>query len=404
MFLVLKRLLMRPLRPLGILACACIAALSAQERIVLATSTILDGKGSVLKNQQIVIEGSRIRSVGTGSALATYDLRGLTVMPGWIDTHIHLDRYFDEHQVMAPEGKDPREIAVVHAAENAWITMQAGFTTVQSLGSPIDAIIRDRINNGALPGPRVLTSLQPITNRSGPPDALRALVRKLKSDGADVVKLFAKRNDDAMTEQQIEAVCNEARGVGLRAVAHAIEAPVGKMVIRAGCSSIEHGYNADDEELDLMAQHSVYFDPNFLVLHNYLDHKTSFTYGPAMLDWFARLTKDAAEVLPRARKRSIRVALGSDAVAGAHGRNSEEIVYRVVEGKDRPMDAIISATSVAAQSLGLQQRIGSISPGMEADLIATESNPLDDITAVRHVLFVMKGGRVYKNLVQALKR
>src|SRR5438552_3084619 len=104
---VLKRLLMRPLRPIGILACACIVVLPAQERIVLATSTILDGKGSVLKNQQIVIEGSRIWSVGTGNALATYDLRGLTVMPGWIDTHIHLDRYFDEHQVMAPEGKDP---------------------------------------------------------------------------------------------------------------------------------------------------------------------------------------------------------------------------------------------------------------------------------------------------------
>ena len=379
---------------------ALVAALPAQERIVLATSTILDGKGGILKNQQIVIEGSRIQSVGTSSGTATFDLRGLTVMPGWIDTHIHLTRHFDENHIMAPEGKDKPEVDAVFGAENAWITLQAGFTTVQSLGSPIDALIRDRINRGALPGPRVLTSLQPITNRSGAPEVLRTLVRRLKNDGADVVKFFAKRNDDAMTDQQIEAVCSEARAVGLRAVAHAIEAPVGKAVIQAGCSAVEHGYNADDEELGLMAQRGVYFDPNFLVLHNYLDHKTSFTYGPEMLNWFARLTRDAADVLPRARKRNVRIVFGSDAVAGALGRNAEEFIYRVRDGRDSPMDAIVSATSAAAQSLGLQQRIGSISPGLEADLIATEANPLDDISAVRRVVFVMRGGRIYKNLVR----
>ena len=279
----------------GILAIAFIAALPAQERIVVATSTILDGKGAILKNQQIVIEGSRIQSIGTNSGTVTYDLRGLTVMPGWIDTHIHLTRHFDENHVMAPEGKDKPEVDAVFGAENAWLTLQAGFTTVQSLGSPIDALVRDRINRGALPGPRVLTSLQPITNRSGAPEVLRTLVRRLKNEGADVVKLFAKRNDDAMSEQQIDAVCGEARAVGLRAVAHAIEAPVGKVVIQAGCSAVEHGYNADDEELDLMAHRGVYFDPNFLVLHNYLDQKSSFTYGPEMLNWFARLIRDAAD-------------------------------------------------------------------------------------------------------------
>src|SRR5262249_29687720 len=137
------------------------ALAGAQTRIVLQTSTILDGKGGVLKDRQIAIQGSKIESVAAGKGAVTYDLPGLTVMPGWIDTHVHLDSHFDEHHKMA-DGN-----SALDTAENAWLTLQAGFTTIQSLGAEIDKPVRDRIAQGGLPGPRVLTSLRGITEKTG---------------------------------------------------------------------------------------------------------------------------------------------------------------------------------------------------------------------------------------------
>ena len=126
---------------------------------MLDTSTLLDGKGGTLKNQQIVIDGSRIRSVGAGKAPATYDLRGLTVMPGWIDTHVHLSWHFDANHKLVNQSEPPQTSAL-YTAENAWLTLQGGFTTVQSVGAAIDADVRDRVAEGSLPGPRILTSIR----------------------------------------------------------------------------------------------------------------------------------------------------------------------------------------------------------------------------------------------------
>ncbi len=124
------------------------AGVVSAQSIVLQTSTILDGKGGTLRNQQIVVEGSKISAVKSGSGRATYDLRGLTVMPGWIDTHVHVNWHFDaEHKLMNSPREDPKS-AALYSAENAWVTLQGGFTTVQSVGAPIDLDVRDRINNG----------------------------------------------------------------------------------------------------------------------------------------------------------------------------------------------------------------------------------------------------------------
>src|SRR5216683_127721 len=161
-------------------------------RIVLQTGTILDGKGGVLKNQQIVIEGSRIQSVQAGTLPATYDLRGLTVMPGWIDTHVHLNWHFDGAHKLINRGDTPQNSAL-YTAENAWLTLEGGFTTVQSLGAQVDVDVRDRIKLGSLPGPRILTSVRQITDQSGTPEAIRELVRKTQAEGADVIKLFATK-------------------------------------------------------------------------------------------------------------------------------------------------------------------------------------------------------------------
>src|SRR5471032_920153 len=377
------------------------AAPACAQPIVLQTSTILDGKGGVLKNRQIVIDGSRILSVTPGKARATHDLRGLTVMPGWIDTHVHLSWHFDANHKLV-NGREPPEDAARFTAENARLTLEGGFTTVQSVGAEIDKVIRDRIAAGEIAGPRVLTSLRQINDRSGTPDAIRELVRKTKADGADLIKIFATTGmsaggNQSMSDEQIQAACGEAKAQGLRTLVHAIGAAGAKAAILAGCTAIEHGSYVDDAALDLMARHGTYFDPNFLVLHNYLDNGSSFDFTEASFASLEKAIEPTGEILRRARARHVKVVFGTDAVAGAHGRNAEEFVYRVRDAHDKPMDALMSATSVSAESLGLGKEIGAVAPGFQADLVATIVNPMDDITAVRRVVFVMKAGKIYKN-------
>lgn len=392
---------MKTLWTLTLAAAACLA----QPRIVLQTSTILDGKGGVLKNQEIVIEGSHIQSLSAGNAKPDYDLRGLTVMPGWIDTHIHLNWHMDANNKSVNSGGKPEDMALATAGD-AWITLLGGFTTVQSVGALIDGPVRDFVARGLLPGPRILTSLRQIQgmnqDKTRPdPEALRELVRKIKQEGADLIKLFATTGlgaggDQSMTDEQIQAVCGEAKAVGLRAVVHAIGDAGARAAVLAGCTSIEHGTFVKDETLDLMAQHGTFFDPNLLVLHNYLDNRQSYTFNAASLATLEKGIAPTEDVLRRARAHHVKVVFGTDAVAGSHGRNAEEFIYRVRDAHDKPMDEVMSATSVSAESLGLGREIGTVAPGFQADLVAVEGNPLEDITAVRRVVFVMKAGKIYR--------
>ena len=273
---------------------------------------------------------------------------------------------------------------------------------MQSVGAAIDGPVRDRINRGLLPGPRVLTSLRQITNRSGDPDALRALVRQTKQEGADVIKLFATSGlgaggDQTMSDAQIEATCGEARAQGLRSVVHAIGDKGARASVLAGCTAIEHGPFVTDETFDLMALRGTFFDPNLLVLHNYLDNRAGFpAFTEQTLATLEKGIAPMADALRRARAKKVKIVFGTDAVAGAHGRNAEEFIYRVKEAGEKPMDVLVSATSLSATSLGLGDRIGVIAVGYAADIVATDGNPIDDITAVRRVRFVMKGGKVYR--------
>jgi imidazolonepropionase-like amidohydrolase len=390
------------------IACAAAAGAPAQ-RIVLDAGLILDGRGGTLRNQQIAVNGTKIESVAPGKAAASYDLRRLTVMPGWIDTHVHLNWHFDAaHKYNGGRGDRPEDIALF-TAENAWLTLQGGFTTVQSVGAAIDGVVRDRIQSGALPGPRIVTSLRQINERSGDPEAIREMVRRTKAEGGDLIKIFATTGmsaggNQSMSDEQIQAACGEAKSLGLRTLVHAIGAAGAKAAVLAGCTAIEHGSYVDDATLDLMAQHGTYFDPNFLVLHNYLDNRASFDFPAASFASLENAIAPTAGILRHARARRVKIVFGTDAVAGAHGRNAEEFVYRVRDAGDAPMDVIVSATSMAAESLGMQQTFGAVAPGLEADLVAVEGNPLDDITAVRRVVFVMKGGKVYRNTLRVNAR
>jgi imidazolonepropionase-like amidohydrolase len=383
--------------------------LATAQPVVIKTTTLIDGKGHVLRNKEIVVENGRITRVADAKQKPTIDLSDLTVMPGWIDTHVHPTWYFNKEgrleQGPGRNSKSTPQQAALFSAANLYATLMGGFTTVQSVGAELDADLRGQIEAGTLAGPRLITSLRQVNENTGNPDQIREFVGKLKVDGADVVKLFATASirdggKMTMTAAQIEATCGEAKARGLRSVVHAHASDGARAAIEAGCTSIEHGTFLDDATLELMAQRGTYFDPNFLVLHNYLDNKPKFLgIGNYNEEGFASMERGlplVAAVLKRARTHHVKVVLGTDAVAGSHGRNAEEFVYRVKEGGDTPMDAITSGTSIAAESLGLASQIGAIAEGMQADLVAVKGDPLKDITAVRNVAFVMKNGKIYK--------
>jgi imidazolonepropionase-like amidohydrolase len=393
---------------ISILLCLC-AGLAPAQPVVIKTTTLIDGKGHVLHNKEIVVENGRITRVADAKQKPAIDLSDLTVMPGWIDTHVHPTWYFNKdgrlEQALGRNSKSTPQQAALYSAANLYATLMGGFTTVQSVGAELDADLRAQIEAGALAGPRLITSLRVVNENTGNPEQIREFVRKLKDDGADVVKLFATasiRDGGKMTMSvaQIEAACGEAKAQGLRSVVHAHASDGARAAIEAGCTSIEHGTFLDDATLELMAKRGTYFDPNFLVLHNYLDNKPKFLgIGNYNEEGFASMERGlplVADVLKRARAHHVKVVLGTDAVAGSHGRNAEEFVYRVKDGGDAPMDVITSATSVAAESLGLASRIGAIAEGMQADLVAVKGDPLKDITAVRNVAFVMRNGKTYK--------
>jgi imidazolonepropionase-like amidohydrolase len=383
------------------------------KRIVIAASAVFDGKGRVLRNTRIVIEGSKIVAIDPKAGPVDYDLRGLTVLPGWIDAHVHITWSFGADGKNAGAGETTQE-AAYRAASNAWATLMAGFTTVQSVGSPTDIPLRDAIAEGLLPGPRILTAAEPLFGRgeqTGTPEELRAYVRKQKEAGADLIKIFASqsiRQGGGMTlsQEQLNAACSEAKKLGLRTLVHAYKGAV-RAATLAGCTEIEHGTLATDDDLKLMAEKGTYLDPQCgLVIENYLLNKDKYLGTPGYTEeGFAAMEKILPmnhDLVRRAMKtRGLKVVFGTDAVAGAHGRNAEEFIDRVRDGGVDPMTAMVSANSLGADALGMGDRIGSIAPGLQADIIALDGDPLKDITSVRRVVFVMKGGIVYKNAAPA---
>jgi imidazolonepropionase-like amidohydrolase len=375
--------------------------------VTIHAARVIDGKGGVIDNGVITIQGTKITAVGPATAgqTYTYDLGTATAVPGMIDVHVHLNWIFGSDGKYGSANRDTAEYQIDAELENARKTLLAGFTTIQSPGAASDVPLREAIKAGVVVGPRILTSVSQIQGGTATPDQLRERVRQAKEQGADLIKFFASgsiRDGGKMnvTQEQVDAVCGEAKAQGLRTIVHAHDPQSILASVKAGCTEIEHGLFADDASIKAMKDANVYFDPNIgLVLQNYLENKDKFMGSGNFNDeGFASMQNvlpNVAQSFKKGLAAGLKMPMGTDAVAGAHGQNAREIVARVAAGQ-KPMDAIIGATSLSAQSMNLGDTIGTIAPGFEADIVAVQGNPLTDISTLRTVSFVMKGGRVYK--------
>ena len=376
--------------------------------LVVRAATVMDGTGAVRRNTDVVVRNGRIVELRPSRGRADVDLGRRVLVPGLIDTHVHLGWYITaKGRLHQREDGDDESVAAINAAGNAQRMLQAGFTTVQSVGGSEDKAVRDAIARGVIAGPRVLTSLGSLSERAGSPDSVRMVVRRFKEQGADVIKIFASKSIrdggvQTMTQEQLDAACSEAKAQGLRSIVHAHAASAAKAAVRAGCTQVDHGVLVDDEALQMMANANTYFEPQCeLVSRNYLDHKEWFRgIGNYNDEGFAAM--DRALGLRRAlvkRYRAVpglKVVYGTDAVAGAHGENARDLVCRVRENGESAVDAITSATSLSAESLGLGKEIGRLAAGYAADLVAFDGDPRTDPRAFMRVAFVMKGGVVHR--------
>ena len=401
------------------------AVLSAQPTapITIRAGHLIDGRGHDQHDVVITVVGDTITGVGPKNGAVTHDFSRLTLLPGFIDTHVHILWHFGKDGRFDNRGETPED-RLKAGEENARVTVMNGFTTVQSVGEAMDLELRKRLQDQHLPGPRILTSVRQLNEYSGAPrgqrgdagsaprplatpDQLRSAVREAKSAGADLIKLFASASirdggKQTMTDEQLAAACGEARSQGLRTLVHAHSTESMRAAVLAGCTQIEHGIFANEDVLRLMADRGAYFDPNVgLVLQNYLQNKDKFLgIGNYTDEGFAAMEKAIPVNIAMFKKAlqvpNLKIVYGTDAVAGAHGRNIEEAIGRVQLGGQKPMDAITSMTSLSALSLRLQNEIGALAPGLKADIVAVDGDPLTDITALRRVVFVMHDGQVLR--------
>lgn len=377
--------------------------------VTIRAARLLDGRGQVVDDVLVTVENGRISRVEhpPAGARPTIELKDLTLLPGIIDTHAHVGWYFNR-QGRYHGGRDGEtaQDGLVAGEANVHAMLLAGVTTIQSPGAAEDKDIRDRVAAGAIPGPRILTSLQPLMNPRATPREFRDTVRTRKQEGADFIKVFASGSIRdggklTLTDEQLRAICDEAKAVGLRVMIHAHSPDSVKAAALAGCTQIEHGVFITEENLKLLAERGIYFDPQIdLVMRNYLENRAKYQGIGNFNDAGFKTMQEVLPQFVQTYKKALatpglKILFGSDAVAGSHGRNVEELISRVKEGGQKPVAALVSAGSLAAEAIGLGKEIGTVAPGYAADLVATDGDPSRDITALRRVVFVMKGGKVY---------
>ncbi len=401
---------------LAILAAASAPAPAAAQRPQPPTSftakaaRLFDGQAMADGPVVLVVRDGKVADVHAAKPgeQTDYDLGNATLMPGMIDAHDHIGWYINSKgRLHTRRDGDTDADETLAGARNAWETLRAGFTTIQSPGYGSDAYLRKWIADMGLPGPRILTSLEPLSDDALSPDSLRKIVRTRHAQGADIIKIFASASirtggKQTMSDAQLNAMCGEANKLGMRTLVHAHSAASVRAAVLAGCTQIEHGIFVTPAELKLMVEHHTYFDPQCsLVFRNYLDNRAMFNgIGNYNEEGFASMEKAIPLAIAGMKKAlatpGLDVVYGTDALAGSHGHNADDIVCRVQRAGEDPLHALRSATSLNAEAMRLGDSIGSLKPGYQADVIAIDGDPRQDITAVRHVVFVAKGGVVYE--------
>jgi imidazolonepropionase-like amidohydrolase len=412
---------------------------AADGAIVLRAARMFDGKGEqITVPGMVVVEGGKITGVGASAKIPpgaqVIDLGDATLLPGFMDAHTHLsDPYHaDYRQGEMDYLKKPVAERALIASQNARITLMAGFTTVRDLGSSdlIDVGLRNTINAGIIPGPRMLVSVHALGATGGhcdpqagfipnlfgheagiedgvidSPEAARRAVRYNIKYGADVIKTCAtggvlSLTDDVdtpqLTQAELDALVDEAHALRRKTAAHAHGATGAKRAIRAGIDSIEHGTFLDDEAMRMMKERGTFYVPTMMAAEG-LKQSLTDGYMPPPIEKKARLAMQSLhDTVTKAVQMKLRIALGTDAAVYPHGKNAGEFEQLVSCGM-KPLDALKAGTSVDAELIGVADRTGTLEAGKLADVVAVPGDPAGDITATKRVLFVMKEGRVYKS-------
>ncbi|TXF90154.1 amidohydrolase family protein [Neolewinella aurantiaca] len=410
------------------------AMIGAQTTTYLHCGRIIDGTGGVLTDKTIVVIDNKISSiqdgfVGAAAGAKTVDLKGSTVMPGFIDLHVHVESELNPKAYSEKFTMNPADVAL-RATTYMQKTLMAGFTTVRDLGgSGVNISLRNAINAGYVEGPRIFTAEKAIATTGGHADPSNGRSKELSFDagpdagvinsadeawkavrtryknGADCIKItatggvlsVAKDGQGAQfRDAELEAIVAAAKEYGMHTAAHAHGIGGMQRAIRAGITTIEHGTLMDEETADLMIKHGTYWVPT-LSAGSYVAEKAKEPgfFPPIIVPKAISIGSQQKEIFTKMYKKGVKIAFGTDSGVSPHGDNAKEFGY-LVECGVAPMDAITSATSTAAFILGQEKTLGQLKPGFTADIVAVNGNPLEKITLLEHVGFVMKGGRLVK--------